>query len=215
MPTLGSGTALPTGGITVGEDIYVEGGPRLFYQPYEDCPEANDAPSGDSDGMYWGLSGTDDCPVYEMTCYEDISLIDEVTRNPVTCDALGTVDEIQRRESIELTFTLKSMFPLSQLENIFRGSDYVLNAGEESEKFGVGEVNSQFWHLFFSRVYDSEAGDYVSFTGHRAKFVEATPLGMPYGNVWNISVTFKLFADRSKPRGQRFGTFVRWDPSVL
>ena len=218
MPTLGTGTAIPTGPITVGEDVYVEGGPRLFYQPYYDpdnveCAEANnpDVP----DGIYWGLSGTTACPIFEITCYEDITLIDTVTRNPVTCDALGTVDEIQRRDSMELQFTVKSLFPLSQLVSMFRGSSYVLNAAEESEKFGVGEIPTELWHLFFSRIYDSEAGDYVSFTGHRAKFVEATPLGMPYANVWNIAVTFKLFADRTKPPGQYFGAFVRYDPSVL
>jgi hypothetical protein len=210
--TLGTGTAVPTGGITVGEDIYPEGGPRVFFQSYEDCPEANEP---DSDGFYWGLSGTTACPVYEVTCYEAISLVDTVTRNPVTCDALGTVDEIQRRDSMELQFTIKSLFPFSQLVSMLRGSGYTLNATEEAEKFGVGEVPNELFHVFFSRIYDSEAGDYYSFTGHRARFVEASPLNMPYADVHNIAVVMKLFADRTKPPGQYFGTFVRYDPSVL
>lgn len=215
--TLGTGTAVPTGGIEVGEDIYIDGGPRLFYQPYYDptaveCPEAN-AP--DSDGFYWALSGTADCPICEIACYEDISLVDTVTGNPVNCDAIGQVDYIEKRESVDLTFTVKSLLPFEQFAHFLRGGDYTLNATEESEKFGMGEVSSIFWHMFFSRVYDPEAGDYVSFTGHKAKFIDGTPLGMPYGDAWNLSLTFRLFADRTKPRLQQFGTWVRWDPSVL
>ena len=210
--TLGTGTSIPTGPITVGEDIYLEGGPRVFFQPYENCPEANEP---DGDGFYWGLSGTDACPIYEIGCYEDISLIDTVTRNPVQCDALGTVDEIMRRDSLELQFTLKSMFPFAILAQVMRGGPVTTNATEESSKFGVGEVPDDLFHVFFSRVYDADVGDYLSFTGHRARFVDATPLEMPYANQWNIAVTMKLFADRTKPDAQRFGTFLRYDPSVL
>lgn len=210
---LSTGTATPTGTIIVGEDIYLEGGPQVWFQPDPDgCPLAN-APDGD--GFHWGLSGTDACPVYEIACYEDISLIDTVTRNPVTCDSLGTVDEIMRRDSLELQFTLKSLLPFSVLAQILRGGPVTVNATEETEKFGIGEIPDELFQIFFSRVYDTEAGDYLSFTGFRARFVEATPLEMPYANQWNIAVTMKLFADRTKPPAQRFGTFVRLDPSVL
>ena len=133
--TLGTGTAVPTGPITVGEDLFVVGGPRFFFQPYTDCPEANEP---DSDNFYWGLSGTPACPIYEMGCYEDISLIDEVTRNPVSCDSLGTVDEVQRRESMELQATVKAIFPLTQFALFMRGGTVTVNAAEESEKFGIG-----------------------------------------------------------------------------
>ena len=210
--TLGTGTATPTGPITVGEDIYVVGGPRFYFQPYMNCPEANEP---DSDGFYWGLSGTVACPIYEMGCYEDISLIDTVTRNPVTCDSLGTVDETQRRDSMELQATVKAIFPFTQFALFMRGGPVTVNATEESEKFGIGEIPDELFHIFFSRVYDPVAGDYVSFTGHRARIVEATPLAMHGDNVWDIAVTFKLFADRTKPAAQQFGTFVRYDPSVL
>lgn len=218
MPTLGTGTAIPTGGITVGEDIYIEGGPRVFFQPYlnsvtnVECPESR-AP--DADGFFWGLSGTTNCPIFEIGCYEDISLIDTVTRNPVTCDSLGTVDEIQRRDSLELQFTLKSLLPFSQLARYMRGGPVTLNAAEETEKFGVGELANTLYHMYFVRIYDADAGDYISATFHRARFVEATPLEMPYAEAWNIAVVAKVFADRTKPLAQRFATYLRYDPSVL
>ena len=210
MP-LATGTSEPTGTTIVGEDIYIEGGPNFWFQD-ADAPLAH-AP--DSDSIHWGLSGTYTYPIYEIACYEDFSLIDTITRNPVQCDSLGVVDEIMRRESLEIQFTLKSLLPLSQLTLIMNGGTVVENTGEGTEKFGLGEIPDRLWHTFFSRVYDPATGDYLSFTGHRARFVEASPLETPFGEPWNIAVTMKLFADRTKPDSQRFGSFVRLDPSVI
>lgn len=210
MP-LSTGTAEPTGTTIVGEDIYIEGGPSVWFQD-ADAPLAENP---DGDGFYWGLSGTDTYPIYEVACYEDFSLIDTVTGNPVQCDSLGVVDEIQRRESLELQFTLKSLLPFSVLAQMLRGGVVTENVVEGTEKFGLGEIPDREYHVFFSRVYDPTTGDYVSFTGHRAKFTEGSPLETPFANAWNIPITMKVFADRGKPTDQRFGTFLRLDPSVI
>jgi len=96
MPTLGTGFAVPTGPITVTEDLYLTGGPRVFFQPYYNAAGAVCAErfAPDGGGFHWGLSGTSLCPIYEVGCYEDFQIVDTITRNPVSCDSLGTVDEI-------------------------------------------------------------------------------------------------------------------------
>src|SRR3972149_4783045 len=217
MPTLGTGTAFPTGPIPVTEDLYITGGPRVFFQPYYNPSgvECAEAYNPDSDSFYHGLSGTSLCPIYELGCYEDFQIIDTITRTPVSCDSLGTVDEIMRRDSMELQFTMKSLLPFNLLTQVLNGGVRTLNATEETEKFGMGEVPDRLFHVYLARVYDSILGDYISFTGHRARFVEASPLSMPFAEQWNISVVMKLFADRNKGATQLFGTWLRYDPSVL
>jgi len=217
MPTLGTGFAVPTGPITVTEDLYLTGGPRVFFQPYYNAAGAVCAErfAPDGGGFHWGLSGTSLCPIYEVGCYEDFQIVDTITRNPVSCDSLGTVDEIMRRDSVELQFTMKSLLPFSLLAQVLSGGTPTLDATEEAEKFGMGEVPDRLFHVYLSRVYDSIVGDFVSFTGHRARFVEASPLAMPFAEQWNIAVVMKLFADRTKPSTQYFGTWIRYDPSVL
>jgi len=210
MP-LGSGTITPTGQINVGEDIYLEGGPTVWFQS-ADAPLANDP---DSNDVYYGLSGTGTHPIYEIGCYDDFQFVDEVTTNAVQCQALGTVDELQRREHLMATFTLKSLLPFSILSRVMRGGAVITAALDGTEAFGLGEINSQKYHLYFARQYDPDTGDYVSITCHRAVFTNASPLSTPYADAWNIPVEMKVLADRSKPRDQRFATVLRLDPSVI
>lgn len=54
MPTLGSGSATPVGPTHPSESIYLEGGPNLWIQD----SDAAEAHNPDSDGYYWGISGT-------------------------------------------------------------------------------------------------------------------------------------------------------------
>jgi hypothetical protein len=209
--TLSSGTATPTGQIIQGDGIYLEGGPEVWFQSYD----AAERFTPDADGHYWGLSGTSTYPIYAIECYDDLQIMDDVTQNMVTCQNLGEVDEMQRRNHVALSFTLKSLLPFPNLMRILRGSTYVLNATDEAEGFGMGEINPSYYHVFFSRIYDIDIGDFVSLTIHKAKFSEASPISTPYAEPWNVPVQLKGFADITKPRGQRFATWKRYDPSKL
>ena len=211
MPPLSTGTAEPTGLTIDQEPIYIEGSPDVWFQD----AAAPLAKNPDAGGFYWGLSGTATYPTYEFGCIDDFSMVDDVTANPVTCSNLGEVDEMQRRNHIDLTFTLKSLLPFDILSRVLRGGAVTVDATEETEKFGLGEIRSQLYHFFFSRVYDVDAGDYLSATFPRCRFVEASPLETPYAEPWNIAVTVRAFADSTKPRAQRFGTFLRLDPDQI
>ena len=210
MP-LSTGTSEPTGLTIANEQIYIEGAPDVWFQDAA-APLANDP---DSNDLYWGLSGTPTYPIYEFGCIDDFSLVDSVTSNPVTCSNLGEVDEMQRRDHVDLTFTLKSLLPFDILSRILRGGAVVTDGTDGTEGFGMGEIRAQLYQFFFSRVYDVDAGDYISATFHRCKFIEASPLETPYAEPWNIAVTVRAFADSTKPRAQRFGTFLRLDPSEI
>jgi hypothetical protein len=75
--------------------------------------------------------------------------------------------------------------------------------------------NNQFWPLYGATVYDSTAGDYISFTGHRAQFVGAWALTFGFGTPATLSVVFRVFADDTKPSAQEFMTVIRADPSAI
>ena len=68
-------TGTPAGTITQQDEIYIEGAPYVYYQDY-------DGPLiVDGDSFYWGLSGTVTYPVFQLACYEDVSLGSDVTVN--------------------------------------------------------------------------------------------------------------------------------------
>lgn len=209
--TLSTGTATPTGQIITGEGIYIEGGPEVYFQSY-DAGEAN---TPDSNGLYWGLSGTVTYPVYQIECYDNLQMIDDVAEKMITCQNLGEVDALQRRNHLQLTFTLKSLLPFDVLSRVLRGGAVTVDAGDGTEGFGLGEIRSLFYHIFFSRIYDQDTGDFLSVTFHKAKFTEASPLSTPYADAWSIPVKMTAFADNTKPRDQRFGTVLRLDPSQI
>jgi hypothetical protein len=63
--------------------------------------------------------------------------------------------------------------------------------------------------------FESGAGDYLAITFHKVQFMDATPLAMPYGNVWTYVIKGMALADTTMPKEQRFATMLRYDPSVL
>lgn len=209
--SLPTGTVNPTGTRIVNEDIYIDSGPTIYFQD-ADAALANNP---DSDGFYWNLSGTAANPVFEVGCYDDFQFVDNVTSNPITCQALGQIDELQKRDSVGITFTLKSILPFDMLSRVLRGGSVTQNVGEGTEKFGMGSITSRFWQIFCTKVYDADVGDYVSVTVHRAKFTNGSPLSTPYADAWNIPIEMMGFADRDKPSDQTFATWVRLDPSVI
>lgn len=189
-------------------EIYIDSAPTIYYGdiavPYFFNP--------DSDGFYWQLSGTTLLPVYQLGCYENVALRDNLTINDVRCDTVGNKDAIMRRNYLELSFTLKSFFPLTTLSAAMLGGPVTQNVGEMTEKFGLGQIdNNKFYKVYFPKVYDEVDGSYVAFTGHRAKFVSGGELSMTFANAWSLPVTLRLFADDSKPSDQQFATVVRFD----
>lgn len=209
--SLSTGTATPSGTIITGEGIYIEGGPAIYFQDYT-CAERF---SPDGDGHYWGLSGTVACPVYQFACYDDFQIMDDVTNNPITCQNLGEVSNLQRRNHVGISFTLKDLLDFSILSRVLRGGAVTVNATDDTEGFGVGEIVSKDYHVFASRVYDQSTGDYISLTIHKARIISASPISTPYADAWNVPVEMHGFADTTKPADQRFATWKRLDPDQI
>ena len=202
-------TGTPDGTITAMDEIFLEGAPFIYYQDY-DGPVIQDAES-----YFWGLSGTTAFPVFQLACYEDVSLGTDMTVNSIRCDQIGDKDVIQKLNHLEFTLTLSSLFPLSALQNVIRAGGYTLSG--KVEKMGIGPINNnELYKVYLPKVYDEDTGDWLSITIHRAKFVDAWTMNMPSGDKWTITgVTVWGLADESKPSAQQFATVVRADPSAL
>jgi hypothetical protein len=206
-------TGTPVGAITTQEGIFIEGAAYLYFQDAQ-APLAN---TPDADGFYWGLGTTGTYGVYSMGCYQDLALGSNYTVNSVRCDTVGDKDALQKLNHLELSLTITSLFPLSTMTPFMRGGVVTHNAGTHTEKMGIGPVNNnQFWHIYLAKVYDEAVGDYVSFTLHRAKFVDAWSIAMKSGSEWAMSgVKIWAFADDTKPSAQQFATVIRCDASAL
>ncbi len=200
-------TGTPVGNVDTQDEIYVEGAPNLYIQQ----TEANPLNNPDSDGYYWGMSGTTTYPVFEIGCVQDVSLTEGVTMNAIRCDAVGDKGVIQRRDYIEFNVTILSLFPLTALRHLLNLS--VPTVGTGVEKVGIGKINNNRYYMAYApKVYDPDTGDYVLFHLHRAQFVDAWTINMTGGEAWNATgLKLRAFADTTKPDGQLFGVFVRAD----
>lgn len=199
----------PTGTLNTAEDIFIEGGPTLYFGG-----ESQYSP--DSNGWYWGITGTAQNPVYQVGCYQNFQLSDNVTTNEVRCDTVGVKSDISRRNFLESTFDLQALLPLAQLRYLLRASDSEQVLGEDTEYMGIGEINQQeFFKVFFSQVYDETAGDWLAFTGHHCQFHWNGAWAFRYGEPWAVGIRVRMYADETLPAVQRFATVVRYDPSVL
>lgn len=204
-------TGTPLGNIVSQDEIYIEGAPYIYYQDYA----ASELFTPDADGFYYGLSGTTQHPVYALACYEDVQLGSDLTVNAVRCDKIGDKAVIQKLNHLEFQFSLSSLFPLSTLSPILRGS--AVTAATDFEKMGIGPINNNaFYHIYLPKVYDEATGDFVTITLHRAQFVGAWTLAMPSGNKWMLGgISAWALADDTKPSAQSFATVIRADPSAL
>jgi len=204
-------TGTPEGTIIEQDDIYVEGAPYIYYQSSSGVDELHHP---DSDGFYWGLSGTVANPVYALGCYEGVTFSDNVEVNAVRCDNVGDISVLQKRGHLELKFTLKSLFPLSTIRALLKGGAVTVSG--DFEKMGIGPIdNAEQFYVYFPKVYDEAAADYVSITGHKCKFVDAWEMTFPYGNPWTLSVTIWMLADTTMPSAQQFATIIRYDPDAI
>lgn len=205
-------TGTPIGTITSQDEIYVEGAPNIYFQDNTATPLNNP----DADGYYWGMSGTATYPVYQLSCYQDVALGEDLTINAVRCDTVGDKAAIQKRNYIELTLTLQTLFPLSVLRHVLNIS--VPDTGlTDLEKVGIGKVNNnRYYMVYLPKVYDEDNGDYVLIHLHKAQFVDAWSIGMTSGENWKVSgIRLRGYADDTKPSGQEFGVIVRADVSAI
>jgi len=204
-------TGTPLGSITSAEDLYLEGAPTIYFQDYNADPLHNP----DSDTFYWGLSGTTSYPVYELGCVTDVGLTENLTINDVLCDNIGVKAVIQQRNYLEFTFTVQSFFPFQTLTHLLKGGS--VTETSPTQKFGIGPVDqNKFWMVYAPKVYDEDVGDYVVIHLHKAQFVGAFSIDMPFGDTWKLTgITLRAMADSSKPSAQHFASIIRSDLSVV
>lgn len=204
-------TGTPLGTINAQDELYIDVAPSIWFQDYSGTLLNNP----DGDGFYWGLTGTTTYPVYSLACYEDVRWAAEFESNAIRCDTVGDKSQTQKLNHIDLTFTLKTLMPLATLTHILRAGTVTTSAGA-TEKMGIGQPNNQqYYHYYFVSVYDETAGDYIAVTAHRAQFVDAWEIAYTYGQPATLGVTFRAFADDSKPSAQLFATVIRADPSAI
>ena len=205
-------TGTPLGNVVSQEDeLFLEGAPYIYYQDTDATPLFNP----DVDGFYWGMSGTPVNPAYELVCYQDVALGEDLTVNAIRCDRQGDTGVIQKRNHLELTVTLSTLFPLSTLAPVMKMSAVTESA--PFEKVGIGPVDNQaYYQVYMPKVYDEVNGDYVVIQLHKAQFVNAFNLQMPSGDRWMVGgVNIWAFADPDKPSAQQFATIIRYDPSLI
>lgn len=203
-------TGTPFSSVTAQEELYIDGAPNIYYQDYN----ANPFNNPDGDGYYWGLSGTATYGVKSLACITDVTFSQGVDSNDIRCDTVGMKGTIQRRNYVDLTFSLQSFFPLSIFSEIANFSTATVST--PTEKVGIGTYdNTQYWHVYAPKVYDNDSGDYLLIYLHKAQFVEPGDLQMRYGEPWIQQFTVRAYADDTKPDGQLFGVFIRADASAV
>ena len=220
--TLSTGTpGMPATGIVSQDEITLEGAPNIYFQDATMDPMYN--PDNAADGYYWNLTGSATYPIYQLGCYTDVSFGEDVTINAVRCDTVGDKSAVQKRNYLELTFTLHHIFPLSVLTHVLNAGSavdhnpYVAGTDTGTEKMGIGKINNnKFWRVYLPKVYDEDDLDYVAITMHRCQFVDAWSISMASGEAWSVSgVRLRGYADEDMPTAQSFATIVRRDISAL
>lgn len=208
MPLL---TGVPLGVIQSQDEIFIEGAPYIYYQ--DATPAVLNDPDGD--GFYWGLTGSAAYPVYELACYEDVSLADDLTVNAVRCDQVGDRAVIQKRNHLVFSFSLSSLFPLANTSPLIRGT--AVTTSSPFEKMGLGTINNNaFYHLYLPKVYDDLTGDLLTITLHRAQFVDPWTIAMVSGDKWMLGgISAWALASTQTVSGQEFATIIRQDPSEI
>ena len=210
MPLL---TGVPVGNIVTQDELFIEGAPYIYYQAFE----ADLLNRPDANGFYWGLSGTTTYPVYELACYEDVSLADDLTINAVRCDQIGDRDVIMKRNHLVFNFSLSSLFPLTSTRALIRGGAVTTSASPDRESMGLGPINNaQAYHVYLPKVYDDATGDLLIISLPRAKFVDPWTIAMVSGDKWMLGgISAWALATSITAAGQEFATIIRQDPSLL
>lgn len=210
-------TGSPVGNIVTPPELYLDQPPTFWFQERYTAAGASVGllNNPDANSFYWGLSGTTANPVYEGGCYENFQIADVRTINMVRCDTNGNRTAIQKRDNLNITFTLKSLFPLAKLRHMLNLGAVTTTPGA-TEKVGIGIIdNSKYYYVYFASIYDPNTGDYVNFTGHRVQFTNAWQLSFTYGQPATVGIQATLFADTDRSNDQQFATVIRADPSSI
>ena len=204
-------TGTPLGNVVSQEDLYIEGAPYIYIQNYLASPLYNP----DVGGYYWNMTGSTLYPVKGLGCVLDVALTEGLTMNDIRCDSVGVKDTIQRRDYVELTLTVSSLFPLSIGSELMNLSAATVSAG--LEKVGIGPINNnKHYMVYMPKVYDEDTGDYLVIHLHKAKFIDAWTINMKSGEPWQLTgLKIRAYADTTKPSPQQFGTIIRSDLSAL
>lgn len=207
-------TGTPAGVITAQDNIYLDSAPNFYFQDNLVQAQAY-LNNPDGDGFYWNLTGSAANPIYQVGCYEGFQMADQIEMSDIRCDTVGSKGSIQKRNFLDLSFTLKTLFPLEILAQILRWGTVTTTVGA-TEKVGIGQPNNQkYFYAYFPVVYDPTTGDYVSWTVHRAQWVDSTTMSFAYGQPTTVQVMMRCFADEDKPSDQLFATVIRADPSAI
>jgi len=204
-------TGTPLGTVVSQEALYIEGAPTIFFQDYRANPLFNP----DNAGYYWGLSGTTSYPVSELGCITDVKFSEDVTMNDVRCDTVGVKDTIQKRNYVEFTATIVSIFPFSVLSKMMNLSPATVSSGVET--VGIGQIDNTIHYMMYApKIYSEADNDWLLFHLHKAKFVDAWELPFTYGEAWKMTgIKIRAFADDTKPSNQLFGVIKRFDTSAI
>ena len=210
MAVVPTTAATPTGTSVAMED-YIEGAPEFYWG-------GDYAQGPDTDGHYWGLTGTAADPVYHLGCYEGFTFGEDVSITDVVCDTSGVENTVAKRNYLTASFTLKSIFPFSALTQILKGGSVTQQVANGTEGFGLGEIDNTAaaeFKCYFSLVYDTNTLDFFSVTGHKCRFMDPFTMNFAYGEPVSVNCTIRMHADRTKPVDQRFATLKRLDPSQI
>lgn len=205
-------TGSPVGTEVSQPDVYVEGAPYIYFQDYTNGHYQNNP---DSDGFYWNLSGTSTAPVYNIGCVSNVNLSEDLTVNMIRCDNIGDKGAIQRRNRLDLSVEVSTLFGLATLAKLMKLGTVTTNAGA-NEKVGIGDINNnRYYRVYLPKVYDEDAGDFVSITLHKAQFINAWTIAMTQGEPWKLTgINIAAFADDSLPTAQKFATVIRGDSDI-
>jgi hypothetical protein len=210
---MGLVTGTPVGNVDTQEDLFLEGAPTIYFQD----SNANPLFNPDTNGFYWGLSGTTALPAYEVGCPTNVSFTENLTMNDVLCDNVGVKATVQARNYFEFVFSIRSFFPLQVLTNLLNGGTVVQDNTNHLQLMPLGKINNDiYWHLYAPKVYNEAVGDYVWIYMHKCQFVDAFTIAMTFGQPWTLSgLKMRAFVDSTKPAAQQFGMFGRSDLSAI
>jgi len=210
-------TGTPVGNLIATQNIFVDTPPTFYFQENKTAAGATVGllNNPDADGFYWGLSGTTENPVYAGGCYEGFTFTDVRDVNMIRCDTEGDQGAIQKRNMLQVAFTLKEFFKLTKLRHMLNLGAVTTTAGA-TEKVGIGQIdNTKYYYLYFPTVYDENTGDYLAVTLFNAQFTAAWAMSFVYGQPATVTIQASGFADSVKPSAQRFGAILRADPSAI
>jgi hypothetical protein len=203
-------TGTPIGNLLSQEEKYLEGAPYLYLQDYRAGPANNP----DVNGYYWNMSGTTTYPIYSLGCIQDVKLSENVTLNLIRCDTVGDKAAIQKRNYLQIDFTLVSLLPLTITAVLMNMFNSTVVSGREYA--GISKINNNiFYQLYAPKVYDEVAGYWIMMHLHKCQITGdfTWDLALNGHKLTGLKVT--AFIDETKPANQFFGVLARFDKNAL